>query len=636
MLVKAVEVMQTEGSLTVPSDINAVFLGLGGDGPAVCVFASHGSGDRQLAELPEGQSVYAIDVCTDTGRVAYGTRGGMIQTICWPPQASDRQAPSQWSHGSPVLSICWVTDALLAVADTAGRCLLWNPVAPAEPKRLDSEGCIICSLQMLPDGELVGLSGDGCLLFWSIPEGHLLRCVQGVPPPPKLALVHLRFWQRERLLMYPADDGRLCLLSPDGMRLRYVDAHRGPFYVVLPGPKGVLTVGGDERLIRSWDRLPGSPAWEAVVPWSRHFVSGWSIGFQPDSVLLIDREGTGAVFVCTDGKIRFSRQLVGANYRTVAGQPAEEVARRHAVQRLTQASHLYAEAKEQIQRGQPGGLQRLADELAALGFKRMALGIRARCAHLENRLLDELRLRKELMELLGPGPAARASARQYVLLLKMLWRLPEAWSVCRTYCSVDDGDDWLTQAAAVMASGTFVAEPDVPLSLIVDAANLLEEALTGTWVVASSEAMNLPPECSLEAFLEKYEQLRASVTTAEPVPAPTCQHVKWISQDLIADASLIGLTSSGDRTGVCLHSALRFERGDGLGVLTPVLLLQARALTPETPAATANTELLRILEIAGTPRGVSAQQWEVQRLVTELVRRLWTASAWQRNQSKGK
>jgi hypothetical protein len=618
-------------------DTNHVFLGLGGPRPGVVVSAPAAADCRPLAELPEGHSVYAVDVHADTGRIGYGTRAGTVHAVHWPLEGRNGQQPCQWFQGSPVLAVCWVNHSQLCSAHLEGQCLLWNVANPSEGDRLPTDGRIICSLLKLPNGELAGLSEDGCLLFWSVSEKRLLRYVQGAVPSRKFALVHLRFWSRRGLLVYPAQDGRLCLLPPDGARPQYVDAHHGPFYVITAARDGLLTVGEEDRLARLWDRLPGNPRWEAMVPWSCPIVGGWSVGPRAESILLIDREGTAALFECADGAVRFLRQLPGASYRTVAGVPREELERPDDT-RVTRAAELQTQAREDIRRGRVESLRAIADEMASLGFERMALGVRAQQARLENRPLDELRIRRELMVLLGNDPPAEDSKRRYAFLLETFWRLPEACSAYRAFAShagADDRDEWLAKAAGIMEGGHFVVEPDLPLQRVIDAATILDQTLTGAWVVTSAEPMRLPPDNhSLGAFLEKYEQVRNSDGGREAVPPANDQTTWWIARDRIEQVTVIDLTATSDPGGVRLRSVLRFEAGQGLSHLTPVLLLDAGGLGPNTSPAVGNGELLRILATAGTQKAVTAQQWEVQRLVTLAYKRLCTESQWRRNQGK--
>lgn len=616
------------------SDMDYIVLGLGGPRPGVDVLALADEDHQQLAQLPEGQSIYAVDLHTNSGRIAYGTRTGTVCATTWLPDDRNDQPLCQWLQGSPILAVCWVEDSVLCSADTAGQCLLWNVADSDHPEPLATEGKIICSLQRLPNGELVGLSDEGSLLFWSTSAKRLIRCIQGAAPPDKLSLVHLRFWQQERLLVYPAQDGRLCVLPPDGTEVQYVHAHQGPFYVIMSTREGLITIGEEERVVRLWEHLPGNPMHEVVIPWPRPIVGGWPVGHQIGSMLLIDREGKAAIFRYAEGTMHFLRQLPGTNYRTVAGLAPEELERCHDTRRVTRASWLQSQAKEEVSCGRPGNLKTLADEMASLGFERMSLGVRAQQARLENRLLDELRIRKELLNLLGHERGSEDSIQRYVLLLKTHWQLSEAQSIHRAHWGLPHDDRWLADAAEMMANGHSVVEPDISLSLIVGAAAVLGTNLSGKWIVASSEAMNLPPQCSLEAFLEKYEKVRNSDMVQETTSCATRQTVWWISRGCIEQVVLVDLAASSDVAEGRVCSALRFNEGNGSGSLTPILLLDGDKSGASSSYAVSNSKLMSFLDVTRTPQGTSTQQWEVQRLVTLALRRLWTEFLWRRNQGK--
>jgi hypothetical protein len=146
--------------------------------------------------------------------------------------------------------------------------------------------------------------------------------------------------------------------------------------------------------------------------------------------------------------------------------------------------------------------------------------------------------------------------------------------------------------------------------------------------------MVLPPDCSLEAFLAKYEQVRNADMSVERVPAARGQTLWWITRGSTEQVTLIDLTPASDAGGGWVRSVLRFEKLNGLGHVTPVLLLDSGTGFPDTSSVAGNGELLSILQTARTQKAVSAQQWEVQRLVTLVRRRLWTESQWRRNQGK--
>jgi hypothetical protein len=350
---------------------------------------------------------------------------------------------------------------------------------------------------------------------------------------------------------------------------------------------------------------------------------------------LIDREGTAALFEYADGGVRLIRSLAGTDCRVVAGLPWEEQQRRSHARRVAQVIQLQAQAKEAIRGGHAEKVKRLADEMTSLGFQRLALGVRAQQARQENRLLDELRLRRELIGLLGHDPRSETSVRQYVLLLKSLWQLSEAWSVHRAWGGAGDDHEWLANAVNRLACGRSVVEADVPLLLIAEAATVLGRTLSGMWVITSSEPLNLPPQCSLEAFLARYEQVRRANRGPVAVAPAGCETVWWVARDRIEQVPLIDLSICCEDNGGHVRIALRFEQCNGLRNVKPVLLLDADGLGRDTSVTPGNHELLSVLEGSETLQGISARPWEIQRLVTEALRRLWTESQWRRNQGKG-
>ncbi|MBL7189638.1 MAG: hypothetical protein ISS70_25190 [Phycisphaerae bacterium] len=202
-----------------------IFLGRGGARPGVVAIQDDISHSEWFAELAPGESVYALDANIEAKTLAFGTRAGKIYVRQWPDD--DSAACQEWLQGAPVLSVCWLGRSLLCSSDSSGKCLLWPLATPDQPKSLETDGRVVCAFARVAHGELVGLASDGCLLFWALPGGDLLRYVEGPRPASKLGLVNLRYWPRRDVLLYPTEDGQLCGFRLGATECQCVKAHRG-------------------------------------------------------------------------------------------------------------------------------------------------------------------------------------------------------------------------------------------------------------------------------------------------------------------------------------------------------------------------------------------------------------------------
>jgi len=615
-----------------------IFFGRGGDRPGVMVTQDDIGRIEWFAELPTGESVYALDMNIEAKLLAFGTRAGKVyvKQLLNDGHNDNRTTCQEWFQGAPVLSVCWLDYSLLCSSDSSGQCLLWATTAPEQSSLLETNGCVICALTRTHHGELVGLASEGYLLFWSIQEGDLVRCIEGPRPASKLGLVNLRYWSRYDVLLYPTEDGHLCWYQLDATEVQCIKAHKGAFYVVIPAVKSLITVGKEDGLIKVWYDLDTGPVCEMEVLWSRGFIAGWAVKPEAQSVLLIDDEGNAGVFDLTETSAQLTGQLIGESFRAVMGMSPAELARRRMASDETEARKLIAQATELIGLGRPEQLDGLAGNLESLGFTRSALGIRAQRARLQNDHLGELEIRRQLAQIMvGDNDAGKDTMRRYAFLLEQFWQLQQAWSVYRKL-GEDTCDNsryrWLEKAAKVIKDESHIIDSDVLLLDTFRATCLLETTFSGIWVLACSKTMTLPPEVSTaEEFLGKYELLRQE-PGHEAAPIATSRTVWWISRKNIKETILIEFDSEPSVSHGHIESALRFDLHGTVSTLAPVLLLKVDSTAQSGQEH--NQKVLYLLEQAERDGFTNTERWDLQRLVTLAVRRLWTESEWRRQGGK--
>lgn len=613
---------------------NRIFLRRGGVRPGVMVAQDDTGRSEWLAQLGACESVYTLDINMETSTLAFGTRAGKIYLKQW--SDDDSTACREWLQGAPVLSVCWLGHSLLCSSDVSGQCLLWSIANGEQPRFLETGGRTVCALAKVSDSQIVGLASDGCLLLWSLPQGELLKCIEGPRPCSKIGLVNLRYWSRRDLLVYPTEDGQLCSYRLDAMQCECVEAHQGAFYVIIPAGICLITVGRKDGLVNIWHDLTSGPSQQIELPWSAGFVAGWALEPDGRSILLIDEQGIAGVFNLTDTSLTLVFQLPGGDFRAVVGQSPDELARCRRQSVEAKARGLIAEAAESIGRGRAEGLESLAAELMSLNYSEAALGIRAQAARLRNDFLKELEIRHELMPMLhGNYTACKDSVTHYAVLLERFWQIPNAWAIYRELDA--DADDhrryrWLESAAEIVAGEPHVIEPDVPLLDVVRAAGILGTAFSGSWVLACSRATSLPPEVTtIEDFLDKYEQLRQG-SGYEAAPPTSCRTIRWISRNDIKETEIVNFRAVPPTSNAHMEAILRFDHCENVSTLTPVLLLKADG--PAESVQAHNQKLIHMLEQIQREGLTNSEQWDLQRLVTLAVRRLWTESAWRRQGGK--
>lgn len=108
----------------------------------------------------------------------------------------------------------------LATGSTDSAVRLWDPVAGAALRTLDSDGSSVLSLTFSPDGQLLAVGGEGeTVRLLRIDDGRFVAALPGA-----LSATRLAFSKDGRLLLASANDHRIHLWDVEsGRELMFVD-----------------------------------------------------------------------------------------------------------------------------------------------------------------------------------------------------------------------------------------------------------------------------------------------------------------------------------------------------------------------------------------------------------------------------
>ena len=603
-----------------------VLIGAGGPRPGLWTVSAEGGDALPVAELPAGHSVYAVDVDPEAGLVAAGTREGRIDLLSW----SDTFEPSQVQslvQGAPVLSVCALEESRLASSDTAGRCLLWQPMEdPNHPVPLEVDGGVICSLLSLGEGTLIGLSSQGKLLLWDVTEGRTMRTLVGPIPPKKHSQVRLSYWPAHDAIVYPTRAGQLAVCQLDGSEVQTCEAHAGDFYVTIVDGDCLHTVGRQDGICKSWRDLAGSAHEESRAPMG--VVSGELLTTRPGRVVLVNEEGQAAVHELGPDHLRVIHHLAGDHYRVVAGPPSQVREALALRERQTRAEELKSTILASIRSGRGEDLDPLYGEMVALGFEAMSWGLRARQACHEEDLVGELNARHEIAALFPSADGDSAPLMQpYASILEKTWQIEESQHVYESIAAIGvdaAAPEWLKNAAAILGGEDWVIEPDVPLPVVVQSATVVDRWFLGRWALDAARSVTLP-EGNIDAarLVDKYRLVR-SEDGRGGLPDATAQVLWWIARGSCHQVEAVVFDACDDDRGTGARLLIRVV-ADGLPVvLTPTIVLAVDAPGDGTSAADHNEQVERTYERISREGLITPWLREVQSVMTVALRRLRT------------
>jgi len=412
--------------MTTASSDNAIYLGRAGDRPGLTMLDLDRMQFEEVLSLPPAHSVYALDVNVDTGILAAGTRGGRLYCMacCGSRKVGDVET---YRHcRGQLLAVCVLDESLVCSTDSTGQCLIWLIHGNDSPASLSTGGKTVCSLTMIGDDELMGLATDGCVLFWSVPDRTLTKCIKGPRPARKYALVNAIHWSEREILFYPTDNGSLAVWDMRTMESASLPAHKGDCYVVFRFGDHVVSVGANDRMCLTWDMESRTSLRSVSLPWPNSLIAGVPLDRGDQTMMLIDVEGTVLTYDIDSNSIDFIQGCQDGCYRSLVSTACVgmEVSS-STVDEDQRARQLLAQAQEMIERSEFDVVEDVCAELYELGYTRAALGLEARVAMLQKDLLKELGYRYRLYELLElQDHLPWEGSDRYLRLLEQFWMIP--------------------------------------------------------------------------------------------------------------------------------------------------------------------------------------------------------------------
>ena len=568
-------------SLTWQPDI--VLLGAGGNDPRVDFYSVDSGEIQKFMGLRPMHSAYTIDIESDTGTIATGTKGGLVYIAPWVPVQPSEKVDlfETLIQGAPILSLCWINQSLLAVSDTAGRCLLWQRDQNANPRPLEVKEGFICALLNIGRLGLVGLSTKGKLLFWDSSNDHLARVVD-IPPTPSIsALVRIFYWPAKQALVCPGSGGRLTLFDLDQGNVKELHGHNGELYAIAVGRENLFTAGMDDGQLKVWAAGSDKPISTFEVP--AGVIAIATTGGPVPKILLVTAQGKAAAYTLEEGGLRHLRWLPGKDYRAVTAFPAEQMQTLQSALRLKEVRHISDEIMASFDQMPAHAIETLHSRLIELGYEHVSLALRAHQAEQKGDTVEGLKCYRNLLAILPQGHINNCpSMKKYAALLETVWHLQQAHAACKSIMEIDPDYQFTVKAenlahtANLISNGHWVIEPDTSIETIIESATAISKKFLGRYMINKlSPELCVRTRLSPGAIVEKYNQIR-SESFASTLPRAKEERVWWISRTGTDEIELVTFKDELTDRIKGLQFALQVLEGEANTALVPVVLFDWR------------------------------------------------------------
>jgi len=606
--------------------VQTLLIGTGGLNPGLGMMAPDARSAESILSLPSGHSVYALDVDPEGERFAIGDRAGNIQVYSWPGMSSD-SVPEKLFHftqGAPLLSVCLAGDSILASSDTQGRCLLWDAIENEDhPVSLEGDEVAICSMLRIGEDRIAGLSAKGSFLIWDIHRKILLESLTGPKPPQRLGFVKLVHWPAQDAVVYPTEEGFLAIVTLSSLGLQIKEAHLGPIYACIVNGKELHTLGMKDGYMKTWTCNSESCELEQIRSAPRGVLSGELLDGMSEDFLLINGEGEAAIYGLESDSLHCIRRLEGNHFRIAAGPAASARLAMEKRRCFALCQDLVNEAHDRIDAHETEGLEDLYGHITQLGFESVAVGLRIHQSYEQEDIIEELRARHRLIEImpeLNPD-----SLHRYACLLAMTWCIPEAKKIFDQIQTGNSADsEWLEKVVRAFAGKTSVLEPDYPIPLLIEAANIVDRPFNGRWVMDYGPSIPFPDDgLDIDALVNQIEQVTMA-DHIEDLPHADAQSTWWITGESVRKANVVVFTdpSNGNITGP--RWAIRIVKDEMRCNLIPMVLFDTGSIPNTRSARDHNRTVLSAFE--QTADRIEPQSWppKLKRVVEYSIRCLRT------------
>jgi hypothetical protein len=379
---------------------------------------------------------------------------------------------------------------MVAVSDAAGRCLLWRyRSSPTIPRYLPTIDGPICALLRLDEDTIVGLSAKGTLHFWQPDSCHLKHTIEVPGPPSKSALVQMKYWTEKKAIVFPSNEGKICLVTPLTSKVDCFSLNNGQCYAFAcfkeflacaPFSDGHFYLLSKESAepINTFRVLEGATA--------MHIAEN-----SPATALLVGR--SGRLFKCVIEKpgVGSMAYLPGEDLRSISGPDMDTVRAIEIQKAMQEAETIVSELNGRRDHVDEKERSEYLQRLKRLGYNHVALALEADRMDRNGNIAASIQSRNDLLSLLPKDdPRSNLSLSKYASCLETTWQLSEAY----TYLSMvhrstpelvetDHLEKLKSLSKIVEESEKWIIDPGLTIDTVISVSTVLKKQFKGRYVL---------------------------------------------------------------------------------------------------------------------------------------------------------
>jgi len=587
-----------------PDLINTVFMGGSSHNPCITIYDLSQQHPIKHCQIQTVSSVYALDYNIDTNTLAAAAKDGCVYIVDCDQQKKIKEDTSKqsFSHGLPILSICWTSDTVLAISDIAGKCILRDSNSGEQQRQLAGTNSPICSLKKIDKNLLVGVSTAGELFFWDLLEGQLIEAVDINRPPPCSGLVHLLYHGKNNCLVIPATNGYLTIYNLNNGAADKLKVHTDDFYALAICDEMIITAGLNDCTLKVWE-----PEAKKRKPVSCHYlpegvISIAVIGGRSDNIISIDKNGKAWLYCMENNSLRLLKPIDHQNYRTAFSPDAKQLDNSYKQKIETEVVEITNRIKNNL--GNISGAENLSLylRLEQLGYHHVSLALKSERAFQTGNILDGLKYSHQLTSLIQQDdPRCGKALEHYTGMLEKNWQFIEADEICSRIQYLIPGYQFtvdterITTAAILIKTKKALIQPDITVEEIIQASSHIHSCFSGRYVIKSIDRYQYGRiTINPHMILEKYESIREEEEFSD-LPSAIVEHLSLITNSNIYEIDTVTFSGDLDSETEGLQLLLQISSNDHGTLLTPLIVFEFSPSKTNTPTTENNTDAFNAL-----------------------------------------
>ncbi len=617
-----------------------LFLGTGGTKPGVVILDHECCYEKILPYHLLDGSVYAGDVDIEGCRIAAGTKNGSIYIITanYDSDNLTLNINRNLYQSTPVISVCFAGRNNLVSTDTAGRCLLWKlDISSGVADILPATKGIICSLCRIDENIIAGLSSSGQLLFWDVSKKEITNIIDCHTPVGHLVLPKLKYWKAKNALIWPAYEGQLSICHLDNFKISTFPAHNKQFSAIIVDGDELITIGAYDCTVKKWFDIEGCCKTCCYCPEGIISAAIFSNTSAEKQFLLLDGSGKAAIYNFETDTAKQVSLLAGSHYRCIISVSKYAHDRFLEARRIETAKNIHKDAESVINNSPSELIDSYCRKLEDLGFIALSLGLRAKSANLRQDAAEELRAYSQLSGLLSYNDHRCFShIRSYIDILiktgqiaaaeKIIDNLPEG-------IISEQISSWVKGTRKTQADGKWLAESEINLPTLIEAACITGYEFTGRWLTDIQEPLILPEKgITTQMFVDKYQALRRESNLLGIYSAKTLTLWKIELGKPAREIEMVIFGSTGMKIPA-IYPAVQINHDDNNDILIPLTIFDTNNADCDIDVAEYNRCLLDIYNTAVANKNFTIWPDNFHQLIVMTVERLTNQLCWNRKNS---